>query len=171
MKLSRRIFWIIISAIVVALVAFSFDHFVKPIILPPEQIKIELSASRTETGSVKFRIKNAGDAAAKDLKITIWAASVFTARTDILNVKHIGGTIDASASNYEVSEQRFTGDKGRPNVLNTVAQAAVIKFPRINGGEKWHGHLEYAVMKGVATTGLVAHVKGEGISENPLCDV
>ena len=161
-KTTSKVLWIILGAVIGAIVALGFDYFVKPHI--QAKPRIEFKVSSNQSGHAEFLIKNAGDTFAEDVQITIWASAPFSTRTDVVKVEHTGGATDASASDYGIYEARMVGDSGRPNAINTISRAVVIRFERVNHGEVWHGRLEYVGPE--AVFGLLAHIKGKGISEN-----
>ena len=161
-KTTSKVLWIIVGAAIGAIVSLGFDYFVKPHL--QAKPRIVFTTSSMQSGYAEFLVKNAGSAIAEDVQIIIWVPAPFSARTDIAAVEHTGGSTDASADDFGIYEARMTGDSGRPNALNTISRAVIIRFKRINAGEEWHGHLEYVSPK--AVFGLLAHVKGKGLSEN-----
>lgn len=162
-KVSSKLTWVITGAVIGAVVSLLFNEFVAPLFAGNPNIRF--SASSDQPGMSTFEIANTGDAAATEFKITIWATALFTARTDIISIEHLGGVLEADCS-VAMYQLRPMGPNRSAvaSALNTVSQAVRIECVRFNPGETWHGRISYTGPE--AVFGLLAHIKSSQYSEN-----
>lgn len=155
--------WVVVGAVVGGAISLSYKTWVEPIFAAEPKITIRASSDNPETAT--FTILNSGDAAAKNVTITIWATAAFSPSTDIIEIIHTGGVSDADCTT-ELYRARLTGiTTSIPNALNTEAQAVLIQCTQIRAGESWQGSVEMTIQE--AVFGLTALVK-DSSSANTL---
>ena len=131
--------------------------------------KVNVSAMSKTPGEAEFIIQNNGNAPAFDVRVSLWATAVFSPRTDISSIEHIGGVSDAECDPPAIKIVKLTGPGSRPNQLNTPSEAGLIECDVMNPGDKWHGRVQYVVGSGSGgVPGLMAHIKLRDHSENQL---
>ena len=159
-KLSKFV-WLIIGGVVGGGISLTYKAVIE-LLLEPKPV-LTFSASSVAPPNADFKITNNGGAAAENVSVTIWATAPFASRTDIIEVSHTGGEVDAKCE-AGLYEAKLTSIKSSiPNALNTEAKAVLITCSRIRSGENWSGSVIYDGPE--AVFGLMALVKDDGSNE------
>ena len=110
-----KLLWIVIGAVVGGTVSLSFEYWVKPLLAAHPKVNV-LAISKTP-GEAEFIIQNDGKAPAVDVRVSLWAMAVFSPRTDISSIEHVGGVSDAECNPPAIKILKLTGSGSRPNQL------------------------------------------------------